>query len=180
VCGLLFGICGQAQAAPIKIGCVDMQRIIKESIAGEEKSRQGTEMAQKKREEMNRLEDEINSMFNDYKKKEMVLSPEAKKEIKDNIEKRMIEKERFEKDSYRELRKFEKEAISEIVSEARKIIRQIGEQEGFTLILDSTELEKGGKDVPLSNILYAMPELDITDKVIELYDKQYRAAKGEK
>jgi outer membrane protein len=174
LCVLLSCIYSFAHASPIKIACVNMQRVVKESTTGKEKSQQGNEIIQQKRARIVGLEEEIRKMINDYKEKEMVLSPDAKKEIKDSIERKMIDKERFEKDAYRELRKFEKKVIAEIVVEVNKIIDRIAEQEGFTLILNSTGEDKEDDELQLSSILYAKPELDITDRVIKLYDKKHK------
>lgn len=173
LCVLLLCIYSFAHAAPLKIACVNMQRVVRESSTGKEKSKQGAEIIKQKRAKIAKLEDEISKMINDYKDKELVLSPETKKGIKDGIERKMIDKERFEKDTYRELRKFEKKVITEIVADVNKIIKQIAKQEGFTLILDSTGGSKEENEPSLSNILYVEPKLDITDRVIELYDKEH-------
>ncbi len=177
LCGLLLNVCGLAHAADIKIAYVNMQQVIKKSAAGKEMSTVGNQIIQKKRAEIGKLEEEISKMFDEYKEKEMVLSTNAKKEIKDKIERKMIDKDRFEKDSYRDVRNFEKKVVSEIVVDVNKIIKQIGQDEGYTLILDSTGEKKGDTEISASNILYATPEMDITTKIISLYDKQYVSKK---
>jgi outer membrane protein len=175
-----MGMYGLAQAAPIKIGCVDMQRAIKESMAGKEMTKEGREIYKKSKERLNNLREKISRRYNEYIEQEMVLSARAKKEIEDELEQMFIMKDRLEKDSYREIRKFERKAVNKITAEIREIIKQVGKNEGFTLILDSTETEQGEMGGLLSKVLYTTPDADITDKVLKLYDKQYAASKGKK
>ncbi len=177
LCGLLLNICSFAHGAELKIAYVNLQQVIKGSAAGKEMSTIGNQMIKKKRSELGKLEEEISKMINEYKEKEMVLSPDAKKEIKDKIEKKMIDKDRFEKDSFRDVRKFEKKVVAEIVGAVNKIIKKLGKDEGYTLILDSTGGEKGDKEIPTSGLLYASPELDLTQKIITIYNQQYAAKK---
>ncbi len=178
-CSVIFSF-SLSQAADMKIGCVNMQKIVKESTAGKEMSQEGNKILGDKKAEIRALEDEISKMFNDYKEKEMVLSPEAKKELKDNIERKLIDKDRSEKDLYRQLRNFEKRAVSEIVTDINKIIKKIGKDEKYTLLLDSSGIKNDEVELPMTNILYSTPELNITEKVLSLYNKQYEEKKKKK
>ena len=66
-----------------------------------------------------------------------------------------------------ELAKTEQNLLMELTKDVEKIIVEYSEKEGFTLIIDGLE---GG-------IYYAAKMHDITDIIIELYDKKAKGSK---
>jgi outer membrane protein len=98
-------------------------------------------------------------------KQASVLSAEARKKKEDELEKLLREYQRIVQDSQAEVKKKEGELTEAIIKESREIIGKIGEEEGYTLII-----EKG-------MVLYSNKGIDITDSVLKKYDESKAKAK---
>ncbi len=63
-------------------------------------------------------------------------------------------------DSDAELRKKDQELTGDILKELAVVIQEIGEREGYTVILENSS----------SSVLYGAKSIDITDEVIKAFD----------
>ena len=72
------------------------------------------------------------------------------------------ELKRLLEDSERDLGERQRHAITQIIKELRDIVHQIGRDDKFDLILDSTA----------SGVLFSTQESNITEKVIQVYDSK--------
>ncbi len=153
---------GAEEPAPAKIGYVHAQRILEETKAGKKIRRALDNLAKEKRAKLEALKDKILKMDEELVKKQLVLSLDTKAKLEEDIRHKQLELKRYQEDSLMVLKRFEKEALTKINAAAMRIIKKIGEEEKYTLILEVRE----------SNILYADPQIDITDKVIEAYDQE--------
>ena len=70
-------------------------------------------------------------------------------------------------DSQEEVKKKENELTAEILKDLRRIIYEIAKEENYTIVFEKAE----------GLILYADKTIDLTDKVIQRYNKEI---KGEK
>lgn len=157
-----FGLAKAEEQKPIKIGYVYAQRILEETRAGKKIKRELDNLAKEKRAKLESLKEEILKLDEELAQKELLLSIEAKSNLEDDIRRKQLEIKRYQEDSLMVLKNFEKDSLKKINDTAMKIIREIGEKEEYSMILEVRE----------SNILYAAPGIDITDKVIEAYDRQ--------
>jgi outer membrane protein len=71
------------------------------------------------------------------------------------------------KDSKEELELKDQELSRRLIPEILKVVNDIGEKEGYIMILD----------VNTQGLAYHSRENDITDKVIKKFDKSYEAKK---
>ncbi len=149
-----------AFAAEAKIGYVDLQKALntseagkaaKEKIAKTVKDYEGTVDARQK--ELRRLKEEL-------EKQAMLLSEEARAAKEREYQQKLRDFQRFTKDIQDELQQKDADFTRQILEELLKVIREVGEKEGFTLILEQTE----------SSILFADPKVDLTDRIIKAYD----------
>ncbi len=158
---LSIGLAGAEDVpATSKIGYVYAQRILEETIAGKRIKRKLDNLAKEKRIKLESFKDEILKLDEELAKKQLVLSPEAKLEMEDEIRQKQLKMKRYQEDSLMALKRFEKESLKLINNKAMQIIKKIGEEEKYTVILEARE----------SNILFADPKTDITDQVIKAYD----------
>ena len=74
-----------------------------------------------------------------------------------------------QEDAQFEMREAEKKALQPIFKELEEVIKEMAQKEGYHLIIE--------KNMP--GIYWTSPEVEITQQVIELYDR-YRASKNEK
>jgi outer membrane protein len=149
-------------ADAMKIGYVDLQKALNLSSAGKAakekmkaKFKEYDVDVQKKQDELKKLKDEL-------EKQAMLLSAEARASKERDYQQKVKDYQRLTKDIQEELQQTDADYTRKILEEIFKVVQQIGKQEGFTLILEKTE----------SSILYASDGIDMTDRVIQAFDKQ--------
>jgi outer membrane protein len=69
--------------------------------------------------------------------------------------------------SQQELLALEKKVTDEMLSRVEGLVRQMASEADYAFVF-----EVGNKDTP--NVLYSAPSLDITDRVIQSYDKYFK------
>ncbi|MCP4405834.1 MAG: OmpH family outer membrane protein [bacterium] len=156
----VFCASASAQSAELKIGFVDLQRVIDSSAEGkqaqEEIRKRADELGQRAKE----MQEAMQAMKADYDKQFDVLTPEAKGQKRDEISKLERDYTRFVNDSQSELRQIEQRALKQLLENVGKLVLEYGKQENFTLILEA------------GNILYGIEQIEITEDVIELYNSK--------
>jgi outer membrane protein len=88
-----------------------------------------------------------------------VLSGDARKNKEEELEKFIREYQRLVQDSQTEIKKKEAELTESILKDIRELIEKLGEEEGYTLII-----EKG-------MVLYSSKGIDVTDSILKKYDE---------
>lgn len=159
---ILSLVATRAYGAATKIGYVDIQRILAESQRAQQAKGKIEARGKELQQEFLRRQQQVQALSEELERKGSFLSEEARKEKEREYQRKMKELERFMKDSREELRQMERELTTEILKEVEKIIKTIGQQKGYTLILEKQR----------SFILYAPEEIDLTDEVMKALDKQ--------
>jgi outer membrane protein len=144
----------------VKIGFIDLQRAIMESQAG--KSAKDRFQIEVKRVESDLLKEkqEVERLKSEMDKKGMLLKAEERSNMEKELQRRVVNYQRRVNDSQQELRQREGEMTSEILKDLEKIVTEVGKNEKFTLILER------------SQVLYSDQGVDITPKVVELYNSR--------
>jgi outer membrane protein len=147
-----------AQERSIKIGYIDIQRVISESQAG--KRARDRFQAQVKKAEADILKErqDIERLRSDLEKKGPLLKDEERRNLEADLQKRSVNLQRSMSDHQQDLQVKNNEMMSDILKELEKIVNEVGKAEKFTLILER------------SQILYSDQGIDITSKVIETYN----------
>ena len=164
---VLFFVCLGLVATPViaqahKIGYVDLQKALNlsaEGKAAKEKIKaqvQGYDAdVQKRQEELQKLKDEL-------EKQAMLLSEEARSAKEREYQQKVKEYQRFTKDIQETLQQTDADLTRKILEKLLEVVQKVGKKEDYTMVLEKTE----------SSIVYADETADITDKVIEAFDKQ--------
>ena len=144
----------------IKIGYIDIQRVIAESQAG--KRARDRFQAQVKKAEGDILKErqDIERLKSDLDKKGPLLKDEERRNLEADLQKRSVILQRSMSDYQQDLQVKNNEMMSDILKELEKIVNEVGKAEKFTLILER------------SQILYSDQGIDITSKVIETYNSR--------
>ncbi|MBI2359345.1 MAG: OmpH family outer membrane protein [Deltaproteobacteria bacterium] len=154
-----FPSAGWPQEA-LKVGVVDMRRVISESQAGKQvKEKFGSEI-KKAEAEMAKEKRELERLKSDLDKKGALLKAEEKQELERQLQRRYRDYLRGMQDAGEELKRRESEVTSQLINDLREIVHEIGKKESFTFILSH------------SQALYNGTAIDITDRVIELYNQR--------
>jgi outer membrane protein len=145
----------------LKIGCIDFQKVLNESDAGKKAKADLEILVKSKQTTIDEKGKTIEKMKADLEKQASVLSAEAKKSKEEELEKVLREYQRLVQDSQTEVKKKELELTDAIIKDMRQLVEKIGEEGGYTLIMEKT----GGM------VLYSTKDIDLTDVVIKRYNQ---------
>ena len=147
-------------ADALKIGRIDFQKVLNESDAGKKAKTDLEMLVKSKQTNLDEKGKTIEKLKADLEKQASVLSAEAKKSKEEELEKMLREYQRLVQDSQTEVKKKELELTDVIIKGMRQIVEKLGEEEGYTLIIEKT----GGM------VLYSKKDIDLTDVVIKRYN----------
>lgn len=140
----------------VKIGFFDMQRIVERSELGKGGAEKFRQEREKVRERQAAKLKEIQDIEEEFKKKESVWSQDVKKKKLQDVVSRKMEYERASYEDYRQLGQLEQELLRPLRDKVFEIVRRIGQEGGYSLIL---EMQQAG-------LVYALPSLELTEQIV--------------
>ncbi|MGH7887324.1 MAG: OmpH family outer membrane protein [Candidatus Binatia bacterium] len=147
----------------LRIGFVDIQRVIAESQPGQRAKDRFQAQIKKAEADVQRERQDLERIRTDLDKKGPLLKDEERRNLEADFQKRSVTLQRTMGDYQQDLRQKENEVMADILKELEGVVRDLGKAEKFTVILER------------SQILYSDQGTDITAKVIEAYNSR---AKG--
>lgn len=148
--------------AQLRIGVVDLFRVLNESEEGKKSVNELQNMLEARRKILEEKQKKIQSLREELEKKRSVLSEDARKSKEEEIERLVRDFQRTAADYQVEFQKKESEITQSMLKEIRQLINDFAQKEGYSLILEKAE--------PI--ILFTTPEVDITDKIINLFNQK--------
>jgi outer membrane protein len=139
---------------------VDVQKVLNESNKGKQARSILESKVAKANEKIKQMEEEIKKLKEELKSP--VLSKEAKAEKETQLQQKIRDLQRFKQDTQLEIMNLEKQYTMEILKDIDKLIKEYRKKNNIPMIV---ELRGAG-------IIAADPKYDLTDKIIELYNKQ--------
>lgn len=143
---------------PLKIGIVDMQKILQESKAAKAARDEFVKEVESKRRELATKAQEVQRLEQELAKMDPKTPPEQRREKQDRLKQQARELNNLRQDIDEELKRRDRELTQKLIGEIMGTIRNFAQTERFTLILER------------SSILAAEESLDITDRIIKLHD----------
>jgi len=150
-----------AFAADFKVAYVDMQKALASSSAGKDAQKKYEAEVKKLQAKLDDKKGEFEKLKSAYEKQKESLNDKAKQEKEEDLLSREKELKRTFQDSQEKLRRTNSQLVGELVEKLRKVVEEVGQAGGYTLIL-----ERGGQSV-----LFADSKIDITDSVVEKFDR---------
>ena len=145
-------------AKEVKIGVIDLPKIMQESKKAKEAKAQFLEEMEAKRSLLRKKQKEWTALQDLFKKDEKTLSTSEKQKRLDKIADETKELRRLKADVEEDLKKKDRELAQKLLSEIRQTAQDLLEKEGYTLIVEK-------------KLLVVMDEaIDVTDKIIKMYD----------
>jgi outer membrane protein len=156
---VLGGWIGMAQADPeVKIGYVDIQRVIEASEKGKAFRDKLFQIRKQKEQILTGKQEEANRMRQDFQQKAFTLSERARLDKEQELRQKELEFRNLS-ETYRQEILLEGRKLQTIMfRDLSQIVAGIGEKGGFTVVLDKDTL------------LWAPKSIDITDQVIKAYN----------
>jgi len=139
-------------AEGVKIGSVDVQKIIINSDAGKEAKEQLAVRA-------NKYEGEKNSREEELEKQNVLLSESARSAKEKDYQQKLKEYQRFMKDAQDDLQGKNDELTNKIVESIVKIIQEYGRKNGYTIIF-----------VKNDGMIYVEERADLTDEILKTFN----------
>jgi outer membrane protein len=146
----------------IKIGFIDIQRIIAESQAGKKAKDRFQAQVKKAEADVQKERQDLERLKGDLDKKGPLLKEEERRNLEADFQKRSVSLQRTMGDYQQDLQRKNNEMMAEILKELEQVVTEIGKAEKFTLILER------------SQILYSDQATDITSRVIEVYNSRVK------
>jgi outer membrane protein len=164
ITGLVFlaGIAAHAETAPVKIGYVDMQKAIQTTDSGKKAKKELEKEFNEKKKQLQDKEKDLKKMSEDLEKKSMVLSDEVKQKKQMEFQEEMLKYRELVGKSQLAIQERERSLTQPILERLRGIIGDIGEKDGYTVILEKAE----------NSVLWAPKKIDLTDRIIAEFDKK--------
>ena len=156
VCAALVPGVAQAQA---KIAVVDTERAVMETEDGLRMQATLKKVFDTRQRELDKKQEDLQKERDDIEKQRDVLSKAALAKRMDKWQREMVQLQQVFVDYNKELQKRQGELTQPIFQKAMGIIRRLATQEGFDVVVDK-------QAVP-----YARSDLDLTDRVITLYNQ---------
>lgn len=147
-----------------KIGLVDPARLLNDSNAGK-KAKDSLSAFSKNRQALIEIEEkELRRMEEDFVKQASVLSATAKNEREQVFRRRMAEYQQKASELNREVQEKQKEVLDAFRDKLELVVGKVAKRHGLQVIIDKG---KGGPAI------YGDAELDITNEVIEEFNREY-------
>ena len=119
-----------------RVGFVDIQKAVINTKEWKEEFEAFKKNFAKEKKKIKARENRIKKMLGDLNKQNFVLDPELKKKKEDKFRKEKVAFERYVQDQNEEFTKSEKEITQKILLKMMKIIKKIGKEKKYTMILE--------------------------------------------
>jgi len=166
---LLFGtifLADVAEAADsTKIGIIDLQQCLNQSVEGKRAKKALEAKNAKLKLRLDAAQEELAKLQNEIEKQGMVLSPDVLQEKEWTLRRKQRDLKDMVRDFNEEMTEEENAMKLEIFKELDAVLQKVAATGGWDIILEKR------------TVLYSVPGNDITNKVIEAYDAK-TAKKG--
>lgn len=149
-----------AEAADVRIGYVDMRRVLTESKAGQQVKGEIEKTVKQRQEALAREEQKLKELQQAYEKEKLILSEAQRQEKQKEFEQRLNAYRQATAEAQREIQQKEQAYTKKALPEVRTIISDIAKAEKLTLVFEKHEMP----------VLYAADGPDLTEKVIKRLD----------
>jgi len=152
-----------------QIVTVNIQDVLLASVAGQGVKKVLEEKVGEYQNKFQQEQQEVDALRAEIEKKSSVWSQEVREEKERDYQKRVRELQLKSEDAQFELQQLEKQVMSPVLNELQKVIKEVGEKNGYALILDSR-----------AGLLYVDASLDISDLVRKELDARKTEAQESK
>lgn len=154
--------------AEIKIGIINPQLVLQNSVKGKEAIERLKSMQLSKQKRYENMQKEIDGL--EKETMSPALNPEARDKKNLDLQNKRVEIKRFAEDAQKESMTAQQREFEGIQRDLMPLIEKIAKGDGFSLVLD----------LNTAGVTYFEPAIDITEKVVKAYDAQTAAAPAPK
>jgi len=161
----LFGSGTASAAEKLKIGFIDIQKVLNTSRAGMEAKEVLTKESEERKDILEEQDREMKALMEELERKGSALSREAREKKEAELK---TKQEAFRKTLSKmemELQRKDFELSQVILKDLGEIIEEIGKKGKYSVILEKNE----------GAVLYAPDKFDLSEQVIRLYDEEKKS-----
>jgi len=166
-CALALPALGQQ---PTKVGIIHIQQAIISTKDGQKAAADLQQKFDPKRRELEKKQGEIQALQDQLRRGANTLSEEARQKLMREIDARTRSLNRETEDAQDEFDQEQQKILQELGGRLMQVIDKYARDNGFALILDVSS--------PQTPVLYAANSIDITQAIVELYDKNSPSAQA--
>jgi outer membrane protein len=147
-------------AGEIRIAVVDLETLVRQLPEAAQIDRQLTETAQRFRDTLERLRTELERKLDDYRKREALLTPEAKAKEEESLRQLQERYLQYQEEKFGvagELAQLREQLLQPLRTRVQEAIRQVAREENFHIVLDRSS----------PSVLFAEDRFDLTYRVLD-------------
>ncbi len=152
----LCALPGGAALAQSKIGVVQIERIVRDSVPAVRAQKKLEAEFSKREAELAKVSDQLKRMQDELEKDGVTMSENVRRNKERDFNDQSREFQRKQREYREDVNQRRNEELAQVIDQANRVIRQIAETEKYDIILQEAA--------------YANPRIDITDKVIKALD----------
>lgn len=156
----LCSVAGRAQAEQLKLAVVDMQRALNETEDGRKAKAQLKKVFEDRQKTLDKQQNDLKAMKENLEKQRDVLSRDVLSKKLEEYQKAFAELQTTYMEFQRELASKEGDLTKEIIARMQRIMRRVGQAEGYALVLERSE----------AGVVYVPTNYDLTDLLIQRYN----------
>lgn len=160
-----------ARSEEFKIGYVDSQKVLDDSLMGKRVRDTLNEYVQSRQKIVDIEEADLRKLQEELSKQATILSDEARQEKEELFQKKLIEYQKKVNELQKEIQQRRTEKLGEFNSQLDGVVKMIGEKEGYSIIFNNLDVNV---------VMYAKPSLNLTSRIIEELDKTIQKEEKEK
>ena len=150
-------------AADLKIGVVDIQTVMEESVPGKAALKELKASFDEMKAELDEYKDKVMKLRQEIQKQSLVLSQEAQIDKETEFRQKFREFQGLQQSYQKKMGLKEEKLTKPILDELKEVIDGYGKKYGYTLVLDKKN----------SGAIYHDTSVDITEKVIQELNKAW-------
>ena len=158
-----FGIFSSYGADVAKIGVIEFQRILETSSAGKASQAEISKQGKAMEAELMNNKDELEEIKKRIDREALVMTKEMREEKEREFRIKINDLKTLEQKFKQELSNLNKRLVKRMQDDVFELVEEIGKKEGYLLVVERLE---GG-------VVYAPKTIDITDKLIQLYNTRF-------
>src|SRR5262245_7700185 len=145
-----------AAAGPLRIGVINVERLVQESALGKEAFNRVKRINDQKKDEGDKLQKELRDLADPGS----ALADDKRETLQKSYQEKAIAFKRFQDDATRELDAAQKKELGELERRVFPVINQVGKEKGYTMIFNKFQ----------AGLLYADDTVDLTDEVLKVFN----------
>ncbi len=161
------GASAQAPAsAGVKIGVIEVQKIVQESAVGKESLARVQKVQQAKQDELGKRQKELRDMEQKIQDQGKSLSEDVMDKLQKDYQAKALDLKRFQDDAQRELEESQRKELGDLEKRIMPVITEVAREQGYALVFNKFN----------SGLLFADDKsVDLTEAVITKFNSMIAA-----